>query len=157
MFKNRVATIAGSITRVAKRAVEPAVRLSRRIADPRVERLTFFGVYLLLGQSGVQALVSPPTSIEGAWGGPLTLAWGLFLTLGGALGALSVLPGWNYVERLAVLATFTGALMYGSVVLILHYTSDGQRLSQLGFVAGWLLIFTYRAWTIRRYAIAPKG
>lgn len=127
-----------------------------KVAEPRVQRLAFLFVYLLLAQSGINALVSPPNTLEGAWGAGLTTVWACAISFGGVVGAIAVLPGWNFIERPAVIAVMTGAFMYGSMVLWLHYTSSGQRLTQWGFVFAWVAIFLWRLWEVRRYAIAPK-
>jgi len=128
-----------------------------RIADPRVQRVAFFIAYLAVAQSGVNALIRPPSSIEGELGTVLTLIWALFLTFGGVVGAGTVLQGWNYLERLGVGALIVGAVMYGGIVLSLHFIQDGQRLTQWGFVTFCAVILIWRLWDIRGYAIAPRG
>ncbi len=127
------------------------------IKDPRATRIAFLIAYLSVLQSGVAALIHPPTSIAAEIGPWLTLVWAISLTVGGLVGAASVLQGWNYVERIGVAALLTGTAIYGVVVLTLHFSSGGQRLTQAGFVAFALSMLIWRLWEIRRYLIEPRG
>ncbi|MFF2621253.1 hypothetical protein [Oerskovia jenensis] len=131
-------------------------RLYLRIQEPRVVSIIQWLIYLVTLGIGVTAFQRPPSSIEGALGVTLTTIWAVFLIVGGVLGAIAALPGIWWLERVAVLACVTGALMYGSVVLNLHYSETGNRLPQLGFVAIAILAFTQRWFRIRRYAYDPE-
>lgn len=131
-------------------------KLYLRIQEPRVASIMQWVIYLASLSVGVSAFQRPPSSIEGALGVTLTTAWAVFLIVGGVLGATAALPGIWWLERVAVLACVTGALMYGSVVLNLHYSETGNRLPQLGFVAIALLAFAKRWFEIRRYAYDPE-
>lgn len=127
-----------------------------KIHEPRVVHVVQCAIYLVTLAVGVVALVAPPTSIEGAVGEMLTVVWALSLIIGGALGAATVLPGIWLLERLAVIACGTGAAMYGSVVLNLHFSEGGNRLPQAGMIAIVLLSFVQRWARIRRYAFDPE-
>lgn len=131
-------------------------RLYLRIQEPRVVSIIQWLIYLVTLGIGVTAFQRPPSSIEGALGVTLTTIWAVFLIVGGVLGAIAALPGIWWLERVAVLACGTGALMYGSVVLSLHYSETGNRLPQLGFVAIAVCAFAKRWFEIRRYAYDPE-
>ena len=127
-----------------------------RVQEPRVLTVLQCLIYLATLGIGISAFGSPPSSIQGALGVTLTMMWAVSLILGGALGAVAVLPGIWWLERVAVLACVTGALMYASVVLHLHLSETGNRLPQLGFVVVTLIAFAQRWSQIRRYAYDPE-
>lgn len=131
-------------------------RLWARIQEPKVITIYQFVIYTVVALTGLAAWFFPPTSIEGAIGPLLTQMFAAFLVTGGTLGAVAVLPGIWWLERAAVLACATGALIYGGVVLSLHVTQSGSRLVQLGVIIWALLSITQRWHRIRRYAYDPE-
>lgn len=155
------------LTGAARRAwltVTPAVELARaarrtwqRIAEPRVLRVVFLLGYVITFSIGVATLVNAPRTIEGVLGPILSVSWAFFWLLGGAVGAATVLPGWWQVERYAVAATMFGFGIYGLVVGVLHFTSEGNRLPQLGALAIALLFWVLRLVLIRGHDFEPRG
>ena len=61
------------------------------------------------------------------------------LAFGGTVGAIAALPGWYWLERSAVLAVSLAAGLYLALVLVLHFTTEGNRLLQAAFVLAVLL------------------
>lgn len=114
-------------------------------------------LYVITIGTGIATLLVPPTSISGELGAPLTVAWSVFLIMGGFGGLLTVFPGWWWAERLSICLVWTGLGIYTLVVLSLHFTSSGSRLTQLGV----LLLASglgYVRWlTIRKYSFEPRG
>lgn len=106
----------------------------RRVREPRVIALCYFVAYLLLAGGGASALTNPPTSIEGAVGDTAMTTLALLLAGGGALGVVAVLPGWYWLERLAVIAVALASGIYAAVITTLHVTQPGNRLLQLSLV-----------------------
>lgn len=127
-----------------------------RVQEPKVITLYQFVIYVVVALTGLAAWFFPPTSIEGAIGPLLTRMLAGFLMVGGTLGAIAVLPGIWWLERAAVLACATGALIYGGVVLSLHITQTGSQLVQLGVITWALLSIAQRWHRIRRYAYDPE-
>lgn len=127
-----------------------------RIKEPRVLRVLFLLGYLVTLCMGVATLTNPPATIEGELGPILSVSWSLFWVVGGIAGAATVLPGWWQVERYAVAAAMFGIGIYGVVVGVLHFTSDGSRLTQLGALVVALLFFVIRLVLIRGHDFEPR-
>lgn len=127
-----------------------------RIKEPRVLRVVFLLGYLVTLFTGVATLVSPPRTIEGELGPILSVSWALFWILGGAAGAATVLPGWWQVERYAAAAALFGIGIYGLVVIVLHATEEGSRLTQFGVLTIALLFYVLRLVLIRGHDFEPR-
>lgn len=127
------------------------------ITEPRHLKAVYWVIYATALVTGVATLLSPPQTIEGALGTPLTIAWSVFLITGGTGGMLTVFPGWWWVERLSIVLVLTGIAIYGLVVLSLHFTSPGSRLTQLGVICLAASVFVVRWTLIRRFSFEPRG
>lgn len=131
-------------------------RLWARIQEPKVVTLYQFGIYIIIALTGLAAWFTPPTSLEGAIGPILTKMVAVFLIAGGTLGASVVLPGVWWIERAAVLASFTGAAIYCGVSLRLQFTEPVPRLIIVG-VTLWAMLSIAQRWhRIRRYPYDPE-
>lgn len=121
------------------------------IAEPRVVRVVQFGVYVCMTMAGHFVLVSTPHSFEGVLGQMLVVVFGTFVMVGGILGAIAVLPGIWWLERVGILSLMTGMAMYSVVVFTLG-------ISPTGFLIGvaFILTFVQRWMEIRRFQLAPK-
>lgn len=122
------------------------------IAEPRVIRLIMFFLYAIFLTSGYLVITKPSESILAVLGGGLATVFGVFLTIGGVLGFVAVLPGIWWLERTGIIACAVGLAMY--VVIVLTTAS-----SSLGFPFAILLTgFLAIRWIeIRRYQLAPRG
>lgn len=122
------------------------------IAEPRVRRLIYFGIYTFLGAASTGVLFRPPNSIVNLLGG-IFLVWGFAgaIILGSILGMISVLPGVWWLERAGLIAIVTGIVMYTASVIIL----GAQPLSMaLPIVV--VLICALRWLDIKEYLLAPR-
>jgi hypothetical protein len=121
------------------------------IAEPRVVRIIQLCIYLSLIGAGYLVLSSPSPGIEGVLTRTLVVVFGGFLSLGGLLGAVAVLPGIWWLERTGVIAAITALLMYMVVVISLG-------TSTMGFLVSLALIGSLiKRWIeIRRYQLAPR-
>jgi len=132
------------------RKVDPFTRLYLLIREPRVIRILQALVYVSMLVGGISVVVNPsPTLID-------VLTWrlqafGLLLVGGGLLGALAVLPGWWWLERLGLIFLGTAIAVY-TVVVITGTSAFGPAIS----IA---LLFTLgKRWAeVRKYQVAPKG
>lgn len=132
-------------------------RAWRAIAEPRHLKVTyamFYGIALL---TGFATLVRPPQSIEGALGAPLTALWAGFVIMGAFGGLLTVFPGWWWAERISIVMIWTGAAIYFIVVLSLHISQSGSRLTQMGWITLGAGLFFVRWLLIRKYTFQPRG
>lgn len=121
------------------------------IAEPRVIRIIMFFIYAIFLISGYLVVVKPSSSIIEVLGPDLPVIFGLFLSFGGAVGLIAVLPGVWWLERTGIISAGVGLLMYLTVVL-------STASSSLGFPFAMLLIaFLLIRWMeIRRYQLAPR-
>lgn len=108
------------------------------LREPRtVTALSGAGWVIVLG-IGLAALANPPLTISYAIGPTLTYVWSGFLMLGGLAGSIGCLllpaPWWRWVEQIGIYAALTGTAIYAVVVTMLHFTTDGSRLVQVGFI-----------------------
>jgi hypothetical protein len=132
------------------------MRLWNRIAQPRVQRFAHFVLYIFHLIAGAAIILGQPTDIAGL-SGEQTLIWGIFLVIGGVIGAVSVLPGWNFFERVGITSIMVAIAIY-SVALVTHpAVNPPVRVAFWCFITAWLVVFALRAWEIRRYLIAPTG
>jgi hypothetical protein len=96
-----------------------ALRLWGRVAEPRVLRVVQGVAYLVLLIHGLVFLFDLPPSYEGFLGTVTSTAFAGFLTGGGLLGLLGVLPGAWWLERLGIIALWVALSTYIVVVLTL--------------------------------------
>lgn len=141
------------MSRTALRAVaRVSVFLFLKIAEPRVVRIVQFVVYVSLTAAGWYVLTHPPQSFLFVIGPGLVFVFGGFLTFGGVVGCIAVLPGIWWLERMGVVALWTGLSIFAVIVFSLG-------ISYVGFfvaiaLGGSLVI----RWTeIRRYELAPRA
>jgi hypothetical protein len=117
----------------------------------------YFVIYVGWLLTGVATLVSPPNTISGELGPVLTIAWALLFIVGALVGLVTVLPGWWKWERWACHISLAGVAIYGFVVLNLHFTSPGSRLTQLGVLYfGGAAVFVVRLAMIWGRTYAPR-
>lgn len=134
----------------------PLHRLVAWIAEPRVQRVCFFVAYLAALAAGVVLMVTEPSLLPRVLGKTVALAWPGFLVVGGALGAISVLPGWNSFERVAITSLLTSTALF--VVFVYGLSSLSPTLQLVLYL---LAITTAaglvgRMWEIRFYSIQPR-
>jgi hypothetical protein len=121
------------------------------IAEPRVVRLVQFGIYLCMIFAGHSVLTTPPSSFESVLGLTLINVFGGFVTIGGILAAIAVLPGIWWLERAGILALMTGMAMYSVIIITLGVSPVG-----LAVAVAFVLTFVQRWMEIRRFQLAPK-
>lgn len=133
-------------------------RLWESITRPRHLKVFYLGVYALAIVGGIVTLVNPPSSIEGPLGTFLTSFWALLLTLGGIGGAVTVLPGWWWAERLSVWLIISGACIYGAVIIGIQLAAPpgSSRWTQVVFVGFALLLFLLRLILTRDWDYEPR-
>lgn len=124
-------------------------------APPRQKPVYLF-IYVATVYMGLVSLRVPPESIQAEMGPALTVTWSCLLLLGGAVGACTVLTRLWWLERLGLACAALGLTMYSTVVLYLHFSSEGSRLSQFGvlLVAG--CAYALRWLAIRHWDYCPR-
>lgn len=126
------------------------VFLFMRIEEPRVIRLFQFAIYVVLGTLGIAFLMNPTPAFEGVLGTVLAINFGAAISMGGLIGAVAVLPGVWWAERLAIISLISGLLMYLIVAVSLDASSVG-----IGISIALILSLSLRWLHVRRYQFAP--
>jgi hypothetical protein len=114
-----------------------------KIAEPRVQRIVQLGIYLVLAALGGIFLSDPPRSYEGVLGDVLAVVFGGLICGGGSIGAIAVLPGRFWAERIAIIALWTGLALYVSVAIALGASMVGIAVAvclALALLNRWLLV-----------------
>lgn len=128
------------------------------VPEPRELSLAFSALYLLALCTGLVTLISPPLSISREVGGPQIMASVGGLLVAGAL--VSMLGGaiehWK-LERIGLWLQSWALLLYAVIVLMLHFTTPGSRLTQLGVIGMALAAFLVRYLMIWRFTYRPRG
>lgn len=131
--------------------------LWERITEPKAQRIVYAIVYMVTFLTGVGTLWMPPNSIAGQLGPALTTFWSIFLILGGIVGLATVFSRWWKMERVGITLTLGGVAIYGTVVLYLHFTQPGSRITQLGMIILAALLFILRLILIQGRDFQPRS
>ena len=138
---------------IDRAARHPALlALLRKIAEPRSESVGYFIVYGLMAAAGALVLIEHPMLFVDVLGFNQTSWFGGFVLFGGMAGAVAVLPGWYWLERVGIYSIATGLALYGLVTTNAGITATGLLFS-LAFIIG---AFFSRWNRIRTRQTAPK-
>lgn len=107
--------------------------------------------------TGLSSFLSPPSSLAHQMGPYVTMAWGGLILGGGTLAIAGCLPGWWWLERTGITCLMSGLGIYASVVLLMHSTSDGNRLPQLGAILACVVFLSIRWLRVRGAFADPRG
>lgn len=118
--------------------------------------MAFIVIYLLHVVAGMALAIVQPAAAAYEFGALVTYVWGGFFVLGGVLGATSVLPGWNFLERVGLLALMFAIALTSLFIAVNPWSPDGIEVIIWALITGWIVVFLYRLWEIRSYLIAPK-
>ncbi|MFT4258040.1 hypothetical protein [Microbacterium sp.] len=127
-----------------------------RVTEPRRLKALYAFLYAVATGTGVVTLLFPPQSVEGVLGRALVVVWSSLFIAGGVGGMSTVLNGrWKW-ERWSIGSILMGIGIYGAVVLSLHFTSSGSRLTQLGVLVLAAGLFVVKLELIRWYSFDPR-
>lgn len=121
-----------------------------RIEEPRIIRIFHFLIYLTLGTMGFIVVLVPPDVLIDVLGDALATSFGASLFVGGAVGAVAVLPGIWWAERVAIISLVSGLLMYMAVSSALDTSTV-----RIGLALGMILSLILRWIEVRKYQYAP--
>lgn len=121
------------------------------IPEPRIVRIMQFGIYLCMGSAGTSVLIKPSHAYESVLGGSLVYVFGSFLVLGSLLGAIAVLPGIWWLERIGLLLLITAMGLYVIVIVTL-----GVSVMGIVVALAFGLTFTQRWTEIKGAQLAPR-
>jgi hypothetical protein len=143
--------------RALRRGARRLRHLWDQVTEPRHLKATYFVLYGVALLTGIATLTRPPQSIEGAIGSQTTAIWASFVIMGAFGGLLTVFPGWWFAERLSIVMLWLGAGIYLGVVIYLHASQNGSRLTQMGFIILGAGLFFVRWLLIRKYTFEPRS
>lgn len=127
------------------------LKLLRKITEPRFASVSYFFIYALMATGGLLVIIEHPGLFVNVLGKMQTYWFGGFVTFGGLAGAVAVLPGWYWLERLAIYGIATGLALYGVVTTSVGITATGLLFS-LAFIWGFIVRWNQ----IRTRQTAPK-
>lgn len=118
----------------------------------------YLSYYLLAIITGVATLIDPPGIIETTVGFAATVAFSVFLILGGIMGGSSVYRGWWWLERLGNWSCIW-ALAIFLIVVITLITQQGVEAGSIYAGVGALAsgIFLVRLLMIHGFTYEPRG
>lgn len=140
--------------RTFKNALAQLYRVYLLIKEPRMRRIIYFVIYILLAlAAGVSLLVSTPKSFEHALGGTMLITLcGWLIVVGALVCAASVLPGIWMFERAGLVAIAAGIAMYTITLVLVFGASIFVAVVPTIFV----LFFTLRWLDIWEFLLAPR-
>lgn len=123
-----------------------------KIVPPRLKRLIYFAIYILLGVIGGISTFKPNQRLDDFAGGqPLIHFYGILIISGSLVCMLSVLPGVWIIERAGLVGLGTGIVLY-VVTLMLFGASFTISL----FPVIIILVFLLRWLDIKDYMLEPR-
>ena len=129
-----------------------------RVPMPRELSVAFTLLYAIAFCTGVATLLWPPMSLSREVGGPQIMASvGALLVLGAVIAMLGGAREHWKLERIGLWLMAWALLIYATIVTVLHYTSEGSRLTQLGVISMALIAFLIRYLMIWRFTFRPRG
>lgn len=128
------------------------------VPGPRGLSLVFTLLYAVAWFTGVITLLVPPVSLSAQVGGPAIMASvGWLMAAGALIGMIGGAREFWKVERIGLGLMTWGLSIYLVIVLSLHFTTPGSRLTQTGIILMALLSLLIRYLMIWRYAYRPRG
>lgn len=98
------------------------------VDEPRAHRVAYLMLYGFVLSAGFQAIFQPPRTLVAELGPGGVFGIGLTLVVGASLGAAFALRTWWYFERIGLILSAAGILIYGSSIIYLHFAQEGNRL-----------------------------
>lgn len=132
--------------------VRAFVFLFYKIKEPRIARLMQLGIYLCMIGAGHYVIAHPPSAYTSIIGSGFVFVFGGFLLFGGVAAAIAVLPGLWWLERIGVIALWTGLAVFAVVAAALG-------ISLVGFLIAIALSFALvQRWSsITEFDLAPRA
>lgn len=121
-----------------------------KVQEPRLQRLLYLGFYIMIIITGVGSFFDTTGHLYQFGGDELVFSLAGFFTFGGVVGAISVIPGTWWLERVGLLSVGLGMLARGIVI-------NGLGISWVGGMLFYSTIFllVIRFVQIRKDDLAP--
>lgn len=128
-----------------------------KVPTPRAISVITAIAYTSAVFTGVVTMVNPPLTYTVAAGDLALFLMSLFMLGGGLLGMVAGTFEFWQLERVAISAMMWALCAYAYVVLAIHFTEEGSRLTQFGVIAIALSFLAVRMAMIWRYPFKPRG
>jgi hypothetical protein len=128
-----------------------------RVPTPREFSIAYTIVYLVSFLTGIVTLIAPPITIKTEIGPAAMASIGYLLIVGALISMVGGARKFWKLERVGLWFMSCAWGIYGILVLILHVTTPGSRLTQLGAVTLALILYFIRYLMIRKYTYQPGG
>lgn len=129
-----------------------------RVPSPRELSVAFTALYALAFCTGMVTLLQPPLSLSREVGGAQVMASvGVLLIIGAVLSIVGGAREHWKLERIGLWLMSWALVIYAAIVLTLHFSSTGSRLTQLGVICMALMAFLIRYLMIWRFTYRPRG
>lgn len=127
-----------------------------RVPTPRELSIAFTLLYCLALGAGIVTLVWPPVTLSQEVGGPEVMASvGVLLLLGATISMVGGAREHWKVERIGLWLQSWALVLYAGIVLALHFSSTGSRLTQLFVIGMALIAYLIRFLMIWRFSFRP--
>lgn len=83
-----------------------------RVPEPRLASVWASVTYACIACAGLAAMIISPVAQPGTLAGLMTLYWAGLLVLGGTAGAVAVLPGLFWLERVSIVTAGAGLFIF---------------------------------------------
>lgn len=120
------------------------------IQEPRHIRIAMFVFYALVLATGVEGFYDSPGRFFNATGPFIIYSIATFFVLGGIAGAIAILPGYWWLEKVGLVAIAFGIAMRGVLVGALGVSIQGAFL-----LLALVVLLVVRFLSIRRADLAP--
>lgn len=132
-----------------------------KITEPRHVKVVYFFFYLFAIAAGILSFLFTPHTVSGVLGPILSSVWASLFLAGGIAGAVTVLPGWWWAERLLAISLIGMALMvYLCVAIMAHFELWAEvgvsRLTSVVVIGMATLPLVLRFLFIREYSFEPR-
>lgn len=116
------------MAKVGKLAQTLFVQWFYKIQEPRVQRLLYLVFYCLIVWGGVSAFFDSPPIFTVIGGPVLVYGLGGALVFGGVLGAIAIVPGAWYLERVGIASIGLGIAYRAILILSLDISATRAML-----------------------------
>lgn len=137
---------------VISHVIKVLIATYMKIAEPRVKRLIYFTIYILLGFLGGSSAFKPNDRIMEFLGSQTLIHfYGILIIAGAVVCLFSVLPGVWVFERAGMVGCGTGIILYAGTLILL-----GASPTIVIFPFIIILMFLLRWLDIKDYLLAPR-
>jgi len=135
----------------------PQTGFWERVPEPKAASVWAVVTYAGVAFGGLMGLIVSPVADSGATVSLISIYWAGLLFVGGLAGAIAVLPGLYWLERIGIVATGFGLLIFLAALQIALWSgvvgNPGSVWPVFGMVAGLLANIAGTRWSRVKYGV----